>query len=135
MSAGDRKPGETLECHRCHRIGTRGFVPWGSEGWECSNDRACTQRLQQREKPTPGRCHKPNSTTTSTASSPKASTTPPNSTRPTRSGRKTNDRPHEPRPHRTRTAQRSPQHRGYHEPRHPAVEHPRHARDGGPSLL
>lgn len=53
MSAGDRKPGETLECHRCHRIGTRGFVPWGSEGWECSNDRACTQRLQQREKPDP----------------------------------------------------------------------------------
>mgnify|MGYP001549206128 CR=1 FL=1 len=53
MSAGDRKPGETLECHRCHRIGTRGFVPWGSEGWECSNDRACTARLQQREKPDP----------------------------------------------------------------------------------
>lgn len=53
MSAGDRKPGETLECHQCHRIGTRGYVPWGSEGWECSNDRACTTPLQQRDKPDP----------------------------------------------------------------------------------
>ncbi|WP_025104808.1 hypothetical protein [Microbacterium paraoxydans] len=53
MSAGDRKPGQTLECHRCHRIGTRGFVPWGSEGWECSNDRACNTRLHHRDKPNP----------------------------------------------------------------------------------
>ncbi len=78
MSAGDRKPGETLECHRCHRIGTRGFVPWGSEGWECSNDGACTARLQQREKTRPSpdvtdRTQRP----PRPASSPKASTTPP----------------------------------------------------------
>ena len=34
----------TMECRLCHRIGTRGFSPWGSEGWECSNDRACLAR-------------------------------------------------------------------------------------------
>ncbi len=53
MSAGDRKPGQTLMCHLCHRIGTRGFVPWGSEGWECSNDRACAARSSARERVDP----------------------------------------------------------------------------------
>lgn len=51
--SGDRKRGQALECRRCHRIGTRGFTPWGSEGWECSNDRACTARAQEREQPDP----------------------------------------------------------------------------------
>ena len=51
--SGDRKRGQALECRRCHRIGTRGFTPWGSEGWECSNDRACTARAEKREQPDP----------------------------------------------------------------------------------
>ncbi len=38
----------TIECRLCHRIGTRGFSPWGSEGWECSNDRACRSRREAR---------------------------------------------------------------------------------------
>ena len=53
MSAGDRRPGLSLECRRCHRIGTRGFVPYGSEGWECANDRACSARARRREQPDP----------------------------------------------------------------------------------
>lgn len=44
MPAGDRKPGQLLECHSCHRVGYRGYVPWGDSGWECSNDRACKKR-------------------------------------------------------------------------------------------
>lgn len=52
MSAGERRPGQTLECHWCHRIGTRAFSPWGSEGWECSNDRACSERSRRRDRAT-----------------------------------------------------------------------------------
>ncbi len=40
----------TKECHRCHRIGTAQFVPWGSEGWECANDRACLRRKAVRDE-------------------------------------------------------------------------------------
>lgn len=39
---------KTFECHLCHRIGTHGFTPWGSEGWECANDRACARRRRER---------------------------------------------------------------------------------------
>ena len=40
---------QTKECRRCHRIGQRAFVPWGSEGWECSDDRACRGRADRRD--------------------------------------------------------------------------------------
>lgn len=42
---------QTKECRLCHRIGQRAFVPWGSEGWECSNDRACRARAARRIDP------------------------------------------------------------------------------------
>lgn len=48
MPAGDRLVGRSLECDLCHRIGSRGFVPRGSEGWECANDRACRTRRAAR---------------------------------------------------------------------------------------
>lgn len=35
---------ESRECHRCHRIGYRGFVPMGDYGWVCGNERACVER-------------------------------------------------------------------------------------------
>jgi len=38
------------ECRLCHRIGTAGFVPAGSEEWECANDRACQRRAAARER-------------------------------------------------------------------------------------
>lgn len=45
MSAPTRHTSK--ECHRCHRLGHEQFVPWGSEGWECSNDRACRGRVER----------------------------------------------------------------------------------------
>ena len=48
MSVGGIGLGVSRECHRCHRIGTHAFVPWGSEGWECANDRACRRRAERR---------------------------------------------------------------------------------------
>lgn len=43
----------THECSRCHRIGYQGFTPYGSEGWVCANDRACTTRAARREREAP----------------------------------------------------------------------------------
>ena len=37
------------ECRLCHRIGSRGFLVAGAEGWECSNDRACKTRKERRD--------------------------------------------------------------------------------------
>lgn len=50
MPIGDRKPGESVECRLCHRVGYRGYVAVGGEGWECSNDRACRKRKERRER-------------------------------------------------------------------------------------
>jgi hypothetical protein len=50
MPAGDRIPGESLECRDCHRIGTRGFTGSGDYGWVCTNDRACRQRVATRRR-------------------------------------------------------------------------------------
>lgn len=50
MPVGDHASWRALECHLCHRLGSRGFVPWGSEGWECANDRACARRRSERER-------------------------------------------------------------------------------------
>ncbi|SIA22802.1 hypothetical protein [Mycobacteroides abscessus] len=37
---------ESKECRICHRIGYRGFVPYGESMWECSRDDLCeTRRL------------------------------------------------------------------------------------------
>ena len=41
MSAGGRRPGLSLECRRCHRIGTR------------ADERACSARARRREQPDP----------------------------------------------------------------------------------
>lgn len=41
------------ECLLCHRIGAKGFVPMHSEGWCCSNDRACKRRADARVEPAP----------------------------------------------------------------------------------
>lgn len=40
---------DTKECRVCHRIGSRQFVPVGSEEWACANDRACYRRFRIRE--------------------------------------------------------------------------------------
>ena len=48
MSAGGRRPGLSLECRRCHRIGTR-----GSEVWPCADERARSARARRREQPDP----------------------------------------------------------------------------------
>jgi hypothetical protein len=50
MHVGDHASGRALECHLCHRLGSRGFVSWGSEGWECAYDRACARRRSERER-------------------------------------------------------------------------------------
>lgn len=38
------------ECRLCHRIGTRGFLVAGGEGWECSNDQVCRARKERRDR-------------------------------------------------------------------------------------
>lgn len=39
---------ETKECRHCHRIGYRGYVPWGDYGWVCARDDLCRQRHARR---------------------------------------------------------------------------------------
>lgn len=40
---------DSKECRHCHRIGTKQFVPSGSEDWVCSNDVACARRRIARD--------------------------------------------------------------------------------------
>jgi hypothetical protein len=35
---------ESKECRLCHRIGYRGFVPYGDWAWCCSRDDLCRER-------------------------------------------------------------------------------------------
>lgn len=35
------------ECHACHRVGSRAFVPYGDDAWCCSRDDLCRARVQR----------------------------------------------------------------------------------------
>lgn len=40
--------GTSKECRLRHRVGSRGLLIAGGEQWECTNDRACRRRVEQR---------------------------------------------------------------------------------------
>jgi hypothetical protein len=42
---------ETRECHLCHRIGYRAFVPYGDWAWRCLHDNVCIRRRMTRPWP------------------------------------------------------------------------------------
>jgi hypothetical protein len=39
---------ESRECHLCHRVGYRAFVPYGDWAWRCLYEKPCYRRIGRR---------------------------------------------------------------------------------------